>query len=148
MTRELKGIHVLMIAVTCFGIIIAANLTMLFAATGSFPGLVVKNSYVASQKWNDRTAAQSALGWQAGVTYGDGVVRIALTAKDAPVENADLVVTIGRPSRDDQDKIYTAKVVPGGYEVAADLAPGRWRVEVATATGPAFTKTAQIVVAP
>ena len=28
-----------------FGMIIAANLAMLFAATGTFPGVVVKNSY-------------------------------------------------------------------------------------------------------
>lgn len=147
MIKELKGFHVLLIALGFFGIIIAANLTMLFAATGSFPGLVVKNSYVASQKWNDRTAAQTALGWQVGVVYADGVVTVALTADGAPVTDADLVVTIGRPSRDDEDQVLKARAVANGYAVDADLAPGRWRVEVATATGPTFTKTAQIVVA-
>lgn len=147
MIKELKGFHVLLIALGFFGIIIAANLTMLFAATGSFPGLVVKNSYVASQKWNDRTAAQTALGWQVGVVYADGVVTVALTADGAPVTDADLVVTIGRPSRDDEDQVLKARAVANGYAVDADLAPGRWRVEVATASGSAFMKTAQIVVA-
>ena len=45
-----------------FGVIIAANLAMLFAATGTFPGLVVKNSYAASQGWDRKTDAQRELG--------------------------------------------------------------------------------------
>ncbi|MEM1164482.1 MAG: FixH family protein, partial [Pseudomonadota bacterium] len=71
-TGELKGGHVLMIAITAFGIIIAANMTMLFAATGSFPGLVVENSYIAGQGWNQRTQAQHDLGWTSEVLFQDG----------------------------------------------------------------------------
>ena len=56
--RPLTGRKVLLIAVAAFAVILAANLAMLLAATGTFPGLVVKNSYVASQDWTARTDAQ------------------------------------------------------------------------------------------
>lgn len=147
MIKELKGYHVLVIAVGAFGIVVGANLAMLFAATGSFPGLVVKNSYVASQQWNEKTAAQAALGWQAGVSYSDGTVTVRLTDADgAPVAAADLSLTIGRPARDRGDQVLTATGADGLYRVPVDLASGRWRIAVTTATGPAFAKTAMIEV--
>ena len=148
MSKELKGYHVLLIAVIGFGVVIAANLILLFAATGSFPGLVVKNSYVASQQWNEKTEAQAALGWQAGVRYADGALIVRLTDKTgAPVTGADLSLTIGRPSQADNDRVLEANAESGAYRVPIDLAPGRWRVEVTTISGPAFAKTALIEVA-
>ena len=147
MSKELKGFHVLMIAVGGFGIVIAANLAMLFAATGSFPGLVVKNSYVASQEWNDKAAAQNALGWHAGVAYADGAVSVRLTdAAGKPVVGADLKVTVGRPSTDVEDRVLPATAEDGVYRVPVDLGPGRWRIAVESASGPAFSKTAMIEV--
>ena len=44
--------------------IIAVNLTLAFKAVTTFPGLEVKNSYVASQNFDADRAAQQALGWQ------------------------------------------------------------------------------------
>jgi hypothetical protein len=44
-------------------VIISVNLLLAFKAVSTFPGLEVKNSYVASQGFNDRKAAQEALGW-------------------------------------------------------------------------------------
>ena len=52
MTKELTGRHVLIITLAAFGVIIAVNLVMAFLAVGSFPGLEVKNSYVASQDFD------------------------------------------------------------------------------------------------
>lgn len=46
--KELTGRHVLLMFVAGFGIIIAVNLTLAFSAVRTFPGLEVKNSYVAS----------------------------------------------------------------------------------------------------
>ena len=74
--KPLTGRKVLLIAVAAFGVVIAANLAMLLAATGTFPGLVVKNSYVASQGFDAKTAAQRA---EASQTSGDWI-----TAESSP----------------------------------------------------------------
>lgn len=63
MSAEIKGWHVFAGFAAAFGIIIAVNLTLAFNAVKTFPGLEVKNSYVASQAFDDNRAAQLALGW-------------------------------------------------------------------------------------
>ncbi|MEO1000586.1 MAG: FixH family protein [Pseudomonadota bacterium] len=140
--RPLTGRHVLMIALGAFGIIIAANLTMLFAALGSFPGLEVKNSYVASQHFDARRSAQEALGWQSTVTEEAGALRIALlTAEGVPARPETISLTIGRPSHDREDLVLTPAAAAGGaWRVEAPLTPGLWRVEIAAtaADGTAF----------
>jgi len=60
--RKLTGRHVLLIFVAAFGVIISVNLVLAYSAVNTFPGLEVRNSYVASQTFNDRKAAQEALG--------------------------------------------------------------------------------------
>ncbi|MFK7942614.1 MAG: FixH family protein, partial [Paracoccaceae bacterium] len=143
MTHELTGRHVLAIACAAFAIIIAANMTMLFAATGTFPGLVVKNAYVASQGWNARTSAQQALGWKADIAYVDGAVRLSLTDRaGAPVET-NLAVTIGRPTTDSDDKRRTVRVQGGVVIVPIQLAPGTWRIDVLTSDG-GYRRSARI----
>ena len=79
MTRELKGWHVA--AMFCFGfsIIIAVNLTLAFNAVATFPGLEVGNSYVASQQFEERRAAQQALGWTAEAEYDGAAFTLSLT---------------------------------------------------------------------
>lgn len=128
MTKELKGHHVLIIAITAFAVIVAANLTMLFAATGSFPGLVVKNSYVAGVGWNDRTARQAALGWQATASYTSGSVGIDISDNDGlPVSLEAVRITIGRPASDMQDQTFTLTgELP--HSIPMTLAPGKWRI--------------------
>lgn len=137
--RPLTGRHVLIVALAAFGTIIAANLTMLFAAMGSFPGLVVENSYVASQGWDARAAAQDALGWRAEVAWRDGRIVVALRDADGrTVEKAALEARVGRPSVAAEDR--TVRLVPEGevYSAPVALSPGAWRVEVRTLAGPAF----------
>lgn len=146
MTRELKGIHVLMIGVGAFAVIITANLSMLFAATGSFPGLVVKNSYVASQGWNARTAEQQALGWTPEVTYFDGVIEVSVLNSDGALTDAgDLVVTIGRPATDTQDQIFSAKGL-SPHRFSTQLAPGKWQVRIHSVGQNAFRTTASLFI--
>ena len=54
------GRHMLAVVFAFFGTIITVNLVMAFLATGTFPGLVVKNSYIASQHYNERLAETRA----------------------------------------------------------------------------------------
>jgi nitrogen fixation protein FixH len=147
--RPLTGRKVLIIAVSAFGVVIAANMALLFSATGSFPGLVVKNSYVASQGWDARTAAQRALGWEAAVAYGDGAVRVRLSdAEGRAVEGVALEATIGRPATDAHDRTLALRPVGGLYEAPIALEPGLWRVSLATtgAGAPDYEAAADLVV--
>ena len=50
MTRKFTGWHMTAILVGFFAIVISVNLFMARAAIGSFGGVVVDNSYVASQR--------------------------------------------------------------------------------------------------
>ncbi|MEM1383809.1 MAG: FixH family protein [Pseudomonadota bacterium] len=127
--RELKGWHVLAIALSAFAVIIGANMTMLFSATGSFPGLVVKNSYVASQHWNRLTATQRALGWQVGSDYEDGILTVRLTDESgAPVPGLAVQATVGLPATDVEDREIALREAAAGYFAPVPLAAGQWRV--------------------
>ena len=137
--RELTGRRVLIIALAAFGTVIAANLVMLFSATGTFPGLVVKNSYTASQGWNDRDAAQAALGWLVTVDYAPGALNIRLEdPAGAPVTGAELMLVVGRPSTDAKDRRLRLIPAGDGYRADLTLAPGAWRYEITTVSGPAY----------
>jgi nitrogen fixation protein FixH len=53
-----------------FAVVISVNMVMATAATRTFGGKVVENSYVATQKfntWLDKAAAQRRLGWTVAV---------------------------------------------------------------------------------
>ena len=47
--KELTGKHVLFMVLAFFGVIIAVNFTMAYQAVSTFPGLEVRNGYVASR---------------------------------------------------------------------------------------------------
>mgnify|MGYP001760938923 FL=1 len=69
MTRPLTGKHVLAITLVAFGVIIGVNVLMAVKAVGTFPGLEVANSYVASQDFDRERAAQAALDWTVTPDY-------------------------------------------------------------------------------
>jgi nitrogen fixation protein FixH len=147
--KPLTGRKVLLIAVTAFGVVLAANLTMLLAATGTFPGLVVKNSYVASQGWDRKADAQRALGWKAVAEYADGNLRVMMTGRTgAPLAGLSVVAVVGRPAstRDDQRLELTEGA--DGYAAPLELASGRWRVMITAidTTGGSFEAVADFQV--
>jgi nitrogen fixation protein FixH len=148
MNCALTGKQVLMIAVAAFGTIIAVNLAMLFAATGTFPGLVVDNSYVASQSWDARHTAQRALGWHATTAWRDGRLLVGLRDADGrPVEGAVLEAVVGRPTVASEDRLLALSPGRDGYGVPVELDSGAWRVEIRTTEGPVFTVVDRIFIA-
>ena len=147
--KPLTGRKVLLIAVAAFAVILAANLAMLYAATSTFPGLVVKNSYVASQNWNARTEAQRALGWKAAASYGEGTLRVAMTGRDgAPVRGLRVMAVVGRPASARDDVRLELTEGARGYAAPLVLAPGMWLVMItgAGAEGGRFEAAAQFYV--
>ena len=132
MTRELTGRHVLFITLSAFGVIIAVNLVMAFLAVGSFPGLEVKNSYVASQQFDRERAAQQNLGWTAKASQEGSqiVIEIVDTTGAHPVLR-DFSATIGRPTHKRDDVTPQFEQAGGGiYRAPLKLEPGAWNIHV------------------
>src|SRR5258707_1136166 len=80
--HPLTGWHMLAIVSLFFGVIIAVNIALAVAATGTFPGLVVENSYVSSQHYDEllaRAREQDKAGWRDNLTVDGGVLRFALS---------------------------------------------------------------------
>ncbi|MEO1910759.1 MAG: FixH family protein [Paracoccus sp. (in: a-proteobacteria)] len=125
---ELRGRHVGAMFVAGFGIIIAVNILLAVKAVGTFPGLEVANSYVASQSFDARRKAQQALGWTARAQYRGGVLQLRVLDRDGtPAPIRDLTAHVGRPTeaRDDVALALDAK-----GRAAVDLARGLWRLDV------------------
>ena len=124
---ELRGRHVGAMFVGGFGIIIAVNMTLAVNAVRTFPGLEVKNSYVASQSFDARRRAQEGLGWRSEAAYREGLLSLSLTGPDGrPAPVRDLSVHVGRPTEARDDMALA--LVDGAARV--DLGPGLWRVDV------------------
>lgn len=128
---ELTGRHVLAITVGAFSVIIAVNVLLAYKAVSTFPGLEVDNSYVASQGFNDRKAAQEALGWQMKPGYEGGRMTLAFQDRNGvAVPVRELQVLVGRTTeaKDDVWPVFAAS----GDAYAADvpLARGKWMVKV------------------
>ena len=130
-TREFTGKHALMIFVGAFGIIISVNIALAVNAVRTFPGLEVKNSYVASQTFDAQRAAQLALGWSVRAHARDGQVILSITdAEGAPVEVADLKATVGRATHV-KDDIAPEFVFDGkAYVATAELGKGNWNIRM------------------
>jgi nitrogen fixation protein FixH len=147
--KPLTGFKVLMIALAGFGVVIAANLAMLLAATGSFPGLVVKNSYVASQDFDARTKAQRELGWHASAVHAEDRLTVAMTGRTgAPLPGLAVTAVVGRPAADRDDIRLELAEGPGGYAAPLALPPGNWRVEITAegAGGARFEAAAELFI--
>lgn len=131
MSAPLTGRKVLAILLAFFGTIIAVNLTMAYFAIGTFPGLDVKNSYVASQSFDDDRAAQEALGWVVDVSYLDGELLVAIVDKAGkPADVAILNAIVGRPThvRDDQTPEFQQR--GGVFKARMSLNPGLWNLRM------------------
>lgn len=147
--KTLKGWHVLAITLSAFGVILTANMALVIAATGSFPGTVVEDSYVAGVGWNERANAQDALGWRVGVSHtAEGL--LAVTVEDEagrPVRGLAVEAVVGRPARAGTDRAVTLDAAGRIHAVPLALEPGLWRVALSIEGGAApYKAVAEIVV--
>lgn len=130
MTREIKGGHVLAIFVIGFGIVIAVNLTMAFQAIRTFPGLEVKNSYVASQSFDKRRKAQLALGWDVRAGYENSTLRLEISDANGPVDPALIDATLGRATHIEDDQTPPFRFDGTAHVAAMELDKGNWNLRL------------------
>ena len=132
--RQITGRQVFFVTASAFSIIIAVNLTLAFNAVSTFPGLEVKNSYVASQSFDKRRDAQEALGWDVGVAHeGDELTITFRGADGAAIEAGNVAVLIGRKTNSAHDQSPDLSYSDGVFRAPVALDPGFWTVRL-TAT--------------
>lgn len=132
MKGEFTGKHMLTVLITGFGIVIAVNFTMAAFAVTGFNGVVVRNSYVASQNYNgwlDKARAQEALGWDAAISRGeDG--RLVVATEGVPT-GAQVRAMIRRPLGDaDVTELSLSGTDAQSYASPRTLPEGRWIVRL------------------
>lgn len=126
-SKPITGRQVFFFVSGAFAIVIGVNLTMAYYAVSTFPGLEVKNSYVASQKFNDKLSTQLALGWTVVPSYADGVLEIAITDEAGkPVEAQQISGILGRATHDREDTQPSFTFANGVFSTPADLGVGNW----------------------
>lgn len=129
--RKFTGKHALAVFVGAFGVIISVNLVLAYNAVKTFPGLEVKNSYVASQEFNERLKEQQALGWQVRAETRGGLLILHITDESgAPVRVAELQAVVGRAThvRDDFTPDFTFDGT--AYATPATLGEGNWNIRL------------------
>jgi nitrogen fixation protein FixH len=135
MTREFTGRDMAFLMIAFFAVVISVNVLMAVIASGSWTGLVVKNSYVASQEFNEKTAElerAAAMNVHASLAYQKGEVIVQLNdSSGAGLGVNALTLRIGRPSYDGEDRSLTMTCgADGACRAQAELGPGIWTGEV------------------
>jgi len=147
--RALTGRRVFLIAIGFFLTFLIPNVVLTWAAIGTFSGLAVPDSYVASQEFDRLRKAQIALGWTLELDHTDDVLRLRITDTDGEVVRPPaLTVTMGRPTTTRDDQTLSVVSIPGGYAAPADFAPGAWRVDIVAMAedGTAFHQSRDVLV--
>ncbi len=150
MQRELTGRHVFFITVGAFAVIVAVNIALAWAAVATFPGIEVRNGYVASQSFEAERQAQERLGWRAETWFEDGVLRVRFTGPDgrpAEVEAVEGILGRATSTVDDQAPVFV-RVRQATFEAPVEVTRGQWVLQLSAlaADGTPFRQRVSIAV--
>ena len=141
------GKHMLGVMVLGFGIVAAVNFYMASLAVGGFHGIVVENSYVASQKFNDWIAeaeADRALGWTAQAERDE--TGFVVVRPDGVPAKATVTADLRRPLGEREYASLTfAPQADGTYRSTEQVTPGRWTIRLSiAASGQSWTEESEL----
>ncbi len=136
MNREFTGKNMAAILVIGFGIVAAVNFLMASYAVSGFGGVIVENSYVASQKfngWLEEAERSKALGWTAQITREDGYLLVKTNSVPA---DATVSANLRRPLGEQETlTLAFADMGEGQFRSTAPVDAGRWTVRLAITAG-------------
>ncbi|MDJ0612340.1 MAG: FixH family protein [Rhizobiaceae bacterium] len=132
---QFTGKHMILVMVCFFGVIIIVNFTMAYLASNTWTGLVVKNTYVASQHYNETLEAaekQNALGLGSKISYHKNQLVFSIYDRDGKqVSIANPTLKIGRPAFEQADQVMS--FLPGksfSNHIPIHLKPGVWALTI------------------
>lgn len=128
------GRHMILVMGVFFGTIIGVNVTMAWYAHSSWSGLVVENTYVASQEFNEKAAIArriEASGVKGALKVEGETIFYKLTDEQTDPVIADRVtLRFRRPVGDHQDfSLELADAGHGLFKGTHPVIPGQWIVE-------------------
>lgn len=137
MIKNFTGKHMFLILFAGFGVVMAVNFGMAALASRSFSGVVVENSYVASQEfnqWLDAAEKQEALGWDAVISrHGSG--HLVVETSGVPT-GARVSAELRRPLGENDSTTFELSEDEGGRFRSDDALPaGRWTVRLFIQSG-------------
>jgi nitrogen fixation protein FixH len=137
---QFTGWHMLAILIAFFGVVISVNLTLAYFANASWSGLIVKNSYVASQSFDKDLAIareQHAIGWKSEAKLTRDALTVTMKDRDGlPLTGLKVIATLQRPVTESQDvKIELKEGAAGIYAQSIVIAPGNWTADITAGKG-------------
>jgi nitrogen fixation protein FixH len=138
--KEFTGRHMLIVMLLFFGVIISVNLVMAMYASSSWTGLVVKNSYVASQEFNEKAVEgreQAARQWVPLLELRSGFVSFQIQDRSgASIPLSKVSVTFRRPAYEAEDTTYKlTRQGDGAFGITVNILDGLWIVETSADFG-------------
>jgi nitrogen fixation protein FixH len=135
MNRTFTGRHMAIIMVVFFGVVIAVNVVNAIYASSTFGGMVVENSYVASQKfngWLKEARQEKALGWTVAVERGRaGRLEVQVTDAGRALAVAKVEAVVRHPLGGVPERSLSFRDLGSGrYESLQPLPAGRWIVHL------------------
>lgn len=122
------GKHMTAILVGGFGVVVSVNMLMATLASSSFGGVVVENSYVASQnfnEWLDRAEESEALGY--AVTPSRRADGLVILATDGVPVGAQVTALARHPLGQMPDEALVFVLTSDGtWASTRPLPDGRW----------------------
>ena len=128
--RPIRGPHVFGMFALGFSTIIAVNLTLAFNAVQTFPGLEVKNSYVASQGFEANRTAQKALDWEVSAVVLGGDLTLSFEKDGTAIMPTLEKAVFGRATSVAEDQIPAFKYQQGAFVAPVLAGPGNWNLRV------------------
>lgn len=134
------GWHMAGVIFLFFGTIISVNAYMAYHAVSTWSGLVVENTYVASQQFNGKVAqarALAATGIHGSLTVRAGTLRYEVLGQDGQPTEADrLILNFKRPVGESQDfSVELVHETEGVFAASKPVLPGHWIVEAIAERG-------------
>jgi nitrogen fixation protein FixH len=144
--RRITGWTVFYGMIAFFGVIIAVNLTFVYFALDSWPGLTTQHAYeegIAYNKTLEQAAAQNEMGWTSRVGLGapmpkgGRVLGVIMQGPDGPLTGLDIHAKLSRPVGEGLIvETGLNEEQAGRYGGLVKLpALGRWEVEITAKDG-------------
>ncbi|WP_043978511.1 FixH family protein [Novosphingobium sp. P6W] len=133
--KPFTGRHMTAILVAGFGVVVAVNFTMAGLASLTFGGVVVENSYVASQhfnRWLDEAEKEKALGWRIEARWrSDGRVTARIDGPAAATGTAFAAAKVTATARHPLGRLADVPLTfrrdeSGEWVSTGQLPAGRW----------------------